>query len=1047
MNKPEGDIPASRGTITIEPDALLPGQMLGDYKVMRALFYSPLGSFYLLHNSSSGNLSCGYVFPQAVAAFGQFPQRFHDFSENLLRLSHPNILQAKRPDIVDGRYVIFYDSIEGVSVENYLEELSQQKKDAEKLARQSRQPFVTDTANAGPRAPQPGTAEFYAVGLSSERARLIMEQVATVLKLAHDQNIHHFLLTPCHLILGPNDTIQVWGLGLYELMGEDLVQRILAQGTPAFKNKKKAVNPIDILPPEIRRGGRLDARADIYECGLLAYQLITGLRLGLEYIAPTEILLTIPKWWDDLIASCLQNDPASRPPTCAALVKELQSHASTAQATGSESKSGKTAVKPNASKGKIAESTEKTGPRHLLRLIAIGLFGIVTIGVAVKSFLALTTEEETTETKMIRRVDGQTYNFQVKVAQPTRLNFSGSASGSAVVPPGVNNFFLPKGKYKLTADAPNFIPWQQEFEIGAEPIQVELKMQPNYGELTVMAPDGSRIYIITANGLKRYVATIEGDEGRTFNRHLFARAYDFVISKPGYIPQTFKAVQLSGTKPTLLEAILTPLPASLRVLSTPTGATITISMDTQSNNYGVTPSEIKDLPVLRNLQVTLTHPLYRTRIQQIVLQPGQSDTLDFGVLERKTGNIDVKVLFNGTPDPRLIGNMNVKLDDTLQNYTGQPFVEVPTGNKKLTVVHPDYQMWEESILVTDQETTTVTVNLQPKPGLVSVLLGVDLPFEFVVDGQPVAGSGNVFPVPPNGEHAVEVRIRDYFTSKQMVNLRPNQRITWSLTPVRIPPPATGTNFTVPYVDTTMLWIAPGSFKIGSPLTEQGRLPNENDGNNRQPNITFTRGFWMSQYEITQRDYQVVMGENPSQTKNWKNPVENVTWYEAEAFTRKINEQERKANRLPEGYVYRLPAQSEWEYACRAGTVTPFSWGETADPTNGNFKGIYPRGSSGDSAQDLLKPVNVGSYPPNPWGLYDMHGNVKEWCIDPFNERYPSVSSLTDWFGEKSGKNRPVRGGGWDDPAAAARSAARDRMNPTNKTGSVGFRIVLAPEIK
>lgn len=1046
MNKPEGDIPAPRGPVTVEPDALMPGQMLGDYKVMRALFYSPLGSFYVLHNNSSGNLSCGYVFPQAVAAFGQFPQRFHDYSENLLRLSHPNILQAKRPDIVDGRYVLFYESIEGVSVENYLEELTQQKKDAEKLARQSRQPFVTDTANAGPRAPQPGTAEFYAVGLSSDRARLIMEQVATVLKLAHDQNLHHFLLTTSHLILGPNDSIQVWGLGIYELMGEDLVQRILAQGMPAFKSKKKVINPVDILPPEIRRGARLDARADIYECGLLCYHLITGLRLGLEYIAPTEIQLSIPKWWDDLIASCLQNDPATRPPTCAALVKEFQSHAPTG-ATGTDNKGGKPALKPGASKGKAAPAPGKGGKQHLLRLIAIGLFGVGAIGVAVKSFQALTAEEEVSEARVMRSTDPQSANLLVTVAQPTRLSFSGSASSTVVVSPGANGFSLPKGKYKLTADAPNLIPFQKEFEIGAEPVQIEVKMQPNYGELTVMAPDGARIYIMTANGLKRYVATMEGDEGRTFSRHLFARAYDFEISKPGYIPQTFKAVQLDRGKPTLLEAILTPLPASLRVLSSPAGATINISLDTQSNSYGSTPNEIKELPVLRNLEVTLTHPLYRTRTQQVILQPGQSDTLDFGALERMTGNIDIKLLFNGVVDSTLAGSLNVKLDDTLQSFTGQPFVGVPTGEKTLSVVHPDYQIWEETILVSDQETTSVTVNLLPKPGLVSVLLDAEVPFEFAVDGQLVTGSGNVFAVPPNGEHGVEVRIRDYYTSKQTVNLRPNQRISWSLTPVRIPPPATGSNFPVPYVDTPMLWIEPGSYKMGSPLSEQGRLPNENDGNNRQPNVVLTRGFWMSQYEITQRDYQVVMGENPSQSKNWKNPVENVTWYEAEAFTRKINEQERKANRLPEGYVYRLPAQSEWEYACRAGTVTPFSWGETADPTNGNFKGVYPRGGSGDSTQDLLKPVNVGSYPPNPWGLYDMHGNVKEWCLDPFNERYPSISSLTDWYGEKSGNNRPVRGGGWDDPAAASRSASRDRMAPTNKTGSVGFRLVLAPEIK
>ncbi len=181
--------------------------------------------------------------------------------------------------------------------------------------------------------------------------------------------------------------------------------------------------------------------------------------------------------------------------------------------------------------------------------------------------------------------------------------------------------------------------------------------------------------------------------------------------------------------------------------------------------------------------------------------------------------------------------------------------------------------------------------------------------------------------------------------------------------------------------------------------------------------------------MTQEQYERVMGPgtNPSARKGEPaRPVENVTWQEARDFCTRLSERpEEKAA----GRRYRLPTEAEWEYACRAGTTTPFSCGDQLTGERANCNG----GEDGG-------PVPVGSYPPNAWGLYDMHGNVAEWCADGHGP-YPE-GPLRDPTGPETGLSRVVRGGSWADPPSECRSAARGLERPAARSGRVGFRVVL-----
>lgn len=235
----------------------------------------------------------------------------------------------------------------------------------------------------------------------------------------------------------------------------------------------------------------------------------------------------------------------------------------------------------------------------------------------------------------------------------------------------------------------------------------------------------------------------------------------------------------------------------------------------------------------------------------------------------------------------------------------------------------------------------------------------------------------------------------------------------------------------------MVWIGPGTFMMGSPLFEYKRR-----GDELPHTVTISRGFWMGKYEITQEEYQALMGANPSVfTGDLKRPVEYVTWNDATNYCGKLTVQERAAGRLPTGYVYRLPTEAEWEYACRVGTTTATAFGYRLSSTQANFDGNYPY-DYGAEGPYLGTTTKVGSYAPNAWGLYDMHGNVWEWCWDWYGS-YPG-GSVTDPKGPNTGSYHVYRGGSWFNYGESCRSAFRSGSWPDYGNSDVGFRVVLAP---
>jgi len=213
----------------------------------------------------------------------------------------------------------------------------------------------------------------------------------------------------------------------------------------------------------------------------------------------------------------------------------------------------------------------------------------------------------------------------------------------------------------------------------------------------------------------------------------------------------------------------------------------------------------------------------------------------------------------------------------------------------------------------------------------------------------------------------------------------------------------------------MVLIPAGEFMMGSPEGEGGTLERP------QHRVRITKPFYLGVYEVTQEQYEKVMGANPSEFLGPTRPVERVTWDGAVNFCRKLGQQEGKS--------YRLPTEAEWEYACRAGTTTQYGFGDDVSALgeyawyNKNAKSTHP----------------VGGKRANGWGLYDMHGNVREWCADWHAPGYYAVSPAEDPIGPDSGTTRVLRGGAWTDRPVVLRSGFRDCVKPVTRRSVSGFR--------
>jgi formylglycine-generating enzyme len=273
--------------------------------------------------------------------------------------------------------------------------------------------------------------------------------------------------------------------------------------------------------------------------------------------------------------------------------------------------------------------------------------------------------------------------------------------------------------------------------------------------------------------------------------------------------------------------------------------------------------------------------------------------------------------------------------------------------------------------------------------------------------------------------------------KPKADTNPSGKVKWKISPEATVQPESKPEGYV--------YIKPGSFTMGSAVSEPGRYIDET-----QVRVTIKKGFWMKETEVPQAEFEKIMRGNPSKFIAPDKPVEQVTWLNAVEYCNRLSVQEK----LPLCYEirgtevvwkrdakgFRLPTEAEWEYACRAGTQSPYAFGDCLSSADANYNGNHPMKNCpvGEFKQITWE---VRSGKPNAWGLFNMHGNVWEWCWD-WHGDYPS-GSATDPSGLSMGNKRVSRGGGWNSLAGGCRSALRNAISPDTTRFNLGFRPVIS----
>jgi len=238
------------------------------------------------------------------------------------------------------------------------------------------------------------------------------------------------------------------------------------------------------------------------------------------------------------------------------------------------------------------------------------------------------------------------------------------------------------------------------------------------------------------------------------------------------------------------------------------------------------------------------------------------------------------------------------------------------------------------------------------------------------------------------------------------------------------------------IEVRFRWIPPGEFMMGSPEKEPGR----DDDEGHRHRVAFEKGFWLAQTACTQELWQAVTGKNSSKFKEEGvgHPVENVSWDDANDFIDRLNS-------LVSGLEVRLPSEAEWEYACRAGTDTPFWFGHELTPDKANYNGANPY-NNGPKGEYREKTMPVEFFEQNPWGLYQMHGNVWEWCRDRWHINYDGAPEDGSAWEDGDSDYRVCRGGSWFNFGRDLRSACRGRRPRDIGRDGLGLRLARGPQV-
>ena len=989
---------------------LKPGESFGNFRVVKCLCAGLIANYYhMQHIRDLHDVTVG-ILHHRVGKDMRLLKRLQTLQKTLKGFDHEGIPKISDCLEINEHICIFLDPVRGQTLSQYFE------------------------AKA-----KPGQQ-----GIGPEATTRIVAQLLGLLGYAHTHGIDHRDIDSDMIFIREDGSISLLGLGIKAALGTKLFETIVSASISPLATSQTPgrLNSFDVMSPECKGGIAEDYRVDLFCSGTIGYWLLTGRKpKRANFDMPTALVEGLPPQWDVFLKRLLERNHEERFQSCRVALHVLK------DADGEAESERAGFVQRQIDRIPVPQGILERGvfAARVYRLSLIGVVGVTLVALA-SFFMTASFTGEVDYRKNVAQTaaDGQVPHLVVEVQPPvSKIEFSGSEE-SFISNNGRLELRVIPGQYKLLASAPHHVDQVEMVVIEARPQgppeKVTFNLLPAWANLQVRSEPNASVSVIDAHDAETELGSTDDEGNFSLQKGLFAGTYQVIVKKEGFAPTVLKDQELSLGEVSRIEAPLTPLPASLTVRTSPPGARITVN----DVDVGISPVVLDGIAPSDQYLVVAQLGNYRAKGQSVEVEHGQDIVVDLGELVPKSAELQVAATFEGLSGEEarpLLEDTSVVLGDLRYPFGSAELKVVPEGAYSIQLEHPLYVSAPQTLSLNDREVKQLSFTLAPRPGQVRLILPVGLEPRIRVNQQEIEWEGDRIEVPANEAVEFELQIENYLTMVRTFELKPKENLDWKVQPVAIPGPALGQDWAMPYLGFRLAWIPPGNFQMGSPIKEQGRLANEGE----RTEVIFTQGFWAAIHEVSQAGFREIMDHMPAGFIGAKHPAERVTWKEAHAFGQALTAQERAAGRLPEGYVYRLPTEAEWEYAARGGSTTPFHFGERADTTNGNFRGVYPRElDEGLRSTDTYGTEPVGSYAPNAFGLYDMHGNVSEWTMEAYNGRLPGVK-LIDPTPRTGGERYTLRGGSWEDFAVRTRAAARAEARMDTESNAIGFRIFLAPE--
>ncbi|MGF1453538.1 MAG: SUMF1/EgtB/PvdO family nonheme iron enzyme [Opitutales bacterium] len=1018
-------------------EILTPGEKFGDYQILKCLSYDLLGSLYRVRKARERTERTLLVLPPALSDSTEFAERFQSNRERLISLAHPDILSPKETLQIKGRLALVCEGVTAVNLADFFETEGSEIK---------------------------GTKVF---ALAASDVKGVLERVVSTLQYAHGQGIQHHNLNPANILRTPEGRVLISGFGLADILGPDEFRTAANAALPPLllDPGQVRVGTQDVQPPEAKRGDTLSETADFYAVGVLAYWMLTGRKPDRDGTPPSTLRPEIAPGWDLIVAKCLEPSPKKRYQDATQILEDLEriDHLKVAggkQAVAALDSGLWAGINKHLSfiplPLVITQQGQKTS--GMIRLGGLAACLALVFG-AMSAVVSLATQTEEEAPRVIRRAGNDLEpNWRLEVT-PGLFQVIPPSDSAFVVQGNNVDLRVAEGAHEIVLRKPGYRDETVQLR-GTGRLQTRsITLQEAFAPLRIETKPGALVAAIDEEGEPIPVGVADAEGVLVADEALKEGTYTLVATLENHRDHRLDAANLTGDN-NQFEMPLEPLPGTLRVRSEPQGAIIELD----GERIGVTNFTVDELRANEEFVLTLRKPGYLPESRAVSLEPGVRTWLDYGELEVATFQVVPEITINGeepsaadlaeaslmvtSDNPAAPGEFSTSLapsDPDLAKLDA-----VPAGNVTLRLEHPRWTPFERSFEATPKSRVRLRADLSLRPATITLdIQPAGLPVTLLLpDGSRMAlGDQRQFAIAARRAQQLRLSAPGHLDVVRDINPEPGEELTLDIRFRPFPPPQPGENYAVPGLPLLLAWIPVERFSMGSPPEENSRLPVEGP----RTVVDFSQGYWMGVHEVTQALYERVMGSNPSRAgSSDRHPVDSVTYEQARAFCERLTEREASAGRLPEGYEYRLPTEAEWEYAARGGTTTPFHWGETATPAKGAFVGRYPRELGGEITAETVGPgssVPVGSFDPNAYGLYDVHGNMAEWTLDYYNSRLPGGFER-DWVQRTPSSRHPLRGGSWRSFAKDARAAVReDNLVPTATREDVGFRAALAPVIE